>query len=96
MSEEQWWYARSAMLEEVAPDFAERFPLLARLQTASADRPDDDATPYMERENTETLKLGLAVLLDGIEATIATAGHAGGARFSRPPDLRSRRTVVDI
>jgi AcrR family transcriptional regulator len=84
MSEEQWWYARSAMLEEVAPDFAERFPLLARLHTASADRPDDDATPYMERENTETLELGLAVLLDGIEAAIATAGHAGRRPLQSP------------
>ncbi|RSN41010.1 TetR/AcrR family transcriptional regulator, partial [Actinomadura sp. WAC 06369] len=39
-SEDEWWYARSGALEEVAPDFAARFPRVARL---SAEGAFDDA-----------------------------------------------------
>ncbi|PLW71324.1 TetR family transcriptional regulator [Streptomyces sp. SCUT-3] len=37
-SDQEWWSARSAVLREVAPDFAERFPLSVRLgqETAAA------------------------------------------------------------
>jgi len=28
VSNEEWWFARSAMMEQVAPDFAKRFPMV--------------------------------------------------------------------
>jgi len=84
MSEEQWWYGRSAVLDEVAPDFTERFPMLTRLHIETARDPDDHSTPYMERENRESLEVGLAVLLDGIEATVARSGHAAGRPSQSP------------
>lgn len=34
--EDEWWYARSEVLEEVAPDFAARFPRVAELSAAGA------------------------------------------------------------
>ncbi len=71
--DEDWWQARSGMLTEVAPDFAERFPLLVRLETEGAAPPADD-TPYLEREAKRTFEVGLAVVLDGIEASVARSG----------------------
>lgn len=74
VSDEDWWQARSGMLEEVVPDFAERFPLLVRLETegAAPAAPDaDDSVPYLEREARVTFEVGLTVVLDGIEAAIA-------------------------
>nr|WP_042196282.1 TetR/AcrR family transcriptional regulator [Kibdelosporangium sp. MJ126-NF4]CEL22518.1 transcriptional regulator, TetR family [Kibdelosporangium sp. MJ126-NF4]CTQ89374.1 transcriptional regulator, TetR family [Kibdelosporangium sp. MJ126-NF4] len=80
ISDEDWWYARSAALETVVPDFAERYPALMRLETegATPQAQGDDCTPYMEREATEQFHAGLAVLLDGIEAAVtAAAANAG-------------------
>lgn len=73
VSEDQWWYARSAMLEEVAPDFGERFPRLTALHAQGVEDPaaSDHAMSYMEREARRTLDVGLAVLLDGVEAAVA-------------------------
>ncbi|ALG11333.1 TetR/AcrR family transcriptional regulator [Kibdelosporangium phytohabitans] len=83
ISDEDWWYARSAALQAVVPDFAERYSALIRLETEGATPPDDDCTPYMERESTEQFKAGLEVLLDGIDASItkaaASAGDCAGA-----------------
>jgi AcrR family transcriptional regulator len=75
-SDLEWWAARSAQLERVAPDFASRFPMSAWLAKESAAQPADDATPYLEREAEETLTVGLAILLDGVEATVR-AGKSG-------------------
>ncbi|MGD3105990.1 TetR/AcrR family transcriptional regulator [Streptomyces sp. YGL11-2] len=75
--DEDWWQARSGMLTEVAPDFAERFPLLVRLETEGA-APPADGTPYLEREAKRTFDVGLAVVLDGIETSVARSGTAPG------------------
>lgn len=76
-SDEEWWFARSALLGEVAPDFAERYPELVAMETGSAPQPPaptsapgEEAVPYLEREARETFSAGLGVLLDGIEAAI--------------------------
>ncbi|MFJ1705517.1 TetR/AcrR family transcriptional regulator C-terminal domain-containing protein [Kitasatospora sp. NPDC088346] len=74
VGDDEWWFGRASLLAEVAPDFTERFPLLAALEqdrTAAFD-PDDDV-PYQEREARATFTAGLAVLLDGIEAAIVRA-----------------------
>ncbi|PSK90185.1 TetR family transcriptional regulator [Murinocardiopsis flavida] len=68
VSEEDWWYSRSALLTETAHDFAERFPLLCRLQAEGAEEHPDDGMLYQEREARENFAVGLGVLCDGIEA----------------------------
>ncbi|MGW2178915.1 TetR/AcrR family transcriptional regulator C-terminal domain-containing protein [Streptomyces sp. NPDC001732] len=75
--DEEWWFARSALLGEVAPDFADRYPSLSAMERASAPQPPDTSSaevPYLEREARETFEVGLGVLLDGIEAAIRRAG----------------------
>jgi AcrR family transcriptional regulator len=69
LSEDDWWYARSAALTDMAPDFAERFPALVRMETDS-ETPPDGSMPYMERAALDTFTAGLGFLLDGIEATV--------------------------
>ncbi|MEU9561775.1 TetR/AcrR family transcriptional regulator C-terminal domain-containing protein [Streptomyces sp. NPDC048161] len=84
-SDEAWWFARSALLGEVAPDFVDRYPSLAAMETGSAPRPPapdpgeggEAAVPYLEREARETFDAGLDVLLDGIEAAVRHAGATG-------------------
>ncbi|MFI6759753.1 TetR/AcrR family transcriptional regulator [Micromonospora sp. NPDC050417] len=71
MSDEDWWYARSALLAEVAPDLAQRFPTLTRMESDQGFRMDDETVPYLEQEARETFDFGLTVLLDGIEAATA-------------------------
>ncbi|MEN3264875.1 TetR/AcrR family transcriptional regulator C-terminal domain-containing protein [Pseudonocardia sp.] len=67
-SEQEWWAGRAAQLAEVVPDFAERFPQTMWLAGAGAARTGDGQTPYLEHEAREALAVGLAVLLDGLEA----------------------------
>lgn len=80
-SDEEWWSARSALLGEVAPDFADRCPSLAAMERDSAPAPsaappvegDDggaEAVPFLEREARKTFTVGLGVLLDGVEAAV--------------------------
>jgi Tetracyclin repressor-like, C-terminal domain len=69
LSDDEWWYARSALLEEVAPDFAERYPTAVWAHSASPPETDDD-TPYLEQEAKENFEVGLAVFLDGIETAV--------------------------
>ncbi len=69
-SDDEWWFARSAVLLEVAPDFAERFPTVTWMESEHAFRMDDETVPYLEQEARETFEASLAVLLDGIEAAI--------------------------
>jgi hypothetical protein len=73
-SEQAWWSGRVAALRQVAPDFARRFPDSVWLAGAGAGagRRRDDPTPYMEREAIEAFTVGLTVLLDGVEAAMAT------------------------
>ncbi|MFF3152638.1 TetR/AcrR family transcriptional regulator C-terminal domain-containing protein [Streptomyces sp. NPDC057910] len=73
VSDEEWWAERTALLTEVAPDFAERFPALAALEShataAAADGVRDelaDTTPYLEREAREAFRVGLELILAGI------------------------------
>ncbi|MEV4318771.1 TetR/AcrR family transcriptional regulator [Actinocrispum sp. NPDC049592] len=71
MSDEEWLSARSGMLAEVAPDFAERYPTMAALSAADSSGPADATVPYLQKSTTETFRAGLAVFLDGIEQAIA-------------------------
>jgi AcrR family transcriptional regulator len=67
VSDEDWWYARSALITELAPDFADRFPMTAKLEGEGAFRLDDETVPYLEQEAREMFDAGLVILLDGIE-----------------------------
>jgi hypothetical protein len=70
-SEQAWWSGRVAALRQVAPDFARRFPDSGWLAGAgTARRRGDPTTPYLEREAMEAFAVGLAVLLDGIQAAM--------------------------
>ncbi|WDO10114.1 TetR/AcrR family transcriptional regulator [Streptomyces murinus] len=86
VSDEEWWTARTALLAELAPDFAERFPALAALEShaaaAAADAAKEgsgDGTPPVEREAEEAFRVGLELILDGIE----TAERSGPGNPSR-------------
>ncbi|MFE2756814.1 TetR/AcrR family transcriptional regulator [Actinosynnema sp. NPDC059335] len=72
LSDEEWWWSRSGVLAEVAPDFAERFPLSAWL---AAEGPGAGVS-FVERGAVEAFEVGLEVLLDGVEAAVARAGGA--------------------
>jgi AcrR family transcriptional regulator len=71
-TEGEWWQASSTALDEVVPDFADRFPhsvwLLSQAEPPSA----DDDSSYVERQSMINLKAGLGVLLDGVEAVTAS------------------------
>ncbi|MET1071734.1 MAG: TetR/AcrR family transcriptional regulator C-terminal domain-containing protein [Umezawaea sp.] len=71
VSDEEWWYARSPLLAEVAPDFAQRFPMAVRMEAEKPDPGDGEA--YLESAISESFEVGLEVILDGIDATIAKA-----------------------
>jgi len=77
VSDDEWWAARAPILEALwsEPEWAARFPTLTRLNAEhafdQADRKPDDTTTYMEREALDAFELGLACLLDGIEALVA-------------------------
>jgi AcrR family transcriptional regulator len=72
ISDEDWWFARTAALTAVAPDFAERYPSVRRMETEGAVEPPAADERYLEREATATFNAGLAVMLDGIEAATAS------------------------
>lgn len=71
-----WWTARSKQLLDVAPDFAQRYPMTTWL--ASATDPDEDGDPdgYLKRQTELTLNAGLAMLLDGIEVAMSRTREA--------------------
>lgn len=78
----EWWYARSALMGQVVPDFAERYPTVHWLNSAAAGAAADDEAdgadvPYLVREAKRTFDAGLAVLLDGVEGRV-------------PPSARTR------
>lgn len=73
VTDDAWWAARSAAFAELVPDFAERFPAVVRLAREAAVEsgpPADAERPYLEQVATDTFDLGLAVLLDGLEAMV--------------------------
>lgn len=68
-ADEEWWYARSAVLLEIEPDLEKKFPMLHLLET---DRePIDPTLPYLENDALENFRGGLKVLLDGVAAAVA-------------------------
>ena len=88
VSDDDWWTARSPLLDEVVGDtWATRFPVSTRLSEQQAfdqlDRPDD-SLPYTARDAYDAFEFGLQRLLDGVDAHIAAA--------SRPAATRRRRT----
>ncbi|GAA1947679.1 TetR/AcrR family transcriptional regulator [Amycolatopsis minnesotensis] len=74
VSDNDWWFSRSPLLDEVSPDFADRFPMIAKLETENPVEenglPPED-TPYMELAARKTFAVGLTLQLDGIAAAIA-------------------------
>ncbi len=77
VSDEEWWSTRSALMAEVAPDFAERFPMLTRL---GRETPETERTSPYEREPARrNLDLGLTFLLDGIAARIDEPARSADA-----------------
>ena len=69
--DDEWWFARSALLEEMATDFDRRFPAVARLARSGGFTLTDETVPYQEQAATETFHAGLTALLDGIEKRVA-------------------------
>lgn len=65
VDEMSWWEGRSAMLEEVAPDYGQRFPTLTRLSAEGAFDAVAPDTPYLEAEAQDVFDFGLEALLDG-------------------------------
>ncbi|MFF4773774.1 TetR/AcrR family transcriptional regulator [Microtetraspora fusca] len=72
MSDEEWWAGRSALLGRLAPDFAERFPMSIRLSARERDTARRDGATYVEDQADEAFATGLAVLLEGVDATRKT------------------------
>jgi AcrR family transcriptional regulator len=73
LSEEDWWQARSALLGELAPDLAARFPTVARLGDEGAFEAGASDEPYLEREARLSFEAGVELLLDGVETAIVRA-----------------------
>ena len=71
LSEQAWWSGRVAALRQVAPDFARRFPDSAWLAGAGAARRPGDPAPYLEGEAMAAFSVGLTVVLDGVQASMA-------------------------
>lgn len=75
--DEEWWAQRSSLMAEFAPDFTERFPALAALEStatlaAMTEAEAGGATPRMEQEAREAFRVGLDLILDGVEAAVRT------------------------
>lgn len=66
VSDDEWWLVRSEVLREVAPDFAERFPLISSFGDEGVFEPVESDLPYFEAEAQATFDSGLALILDGI------------------------------
>jgi AcrR family transcriptional regulator len=66
---EEWWAERSAMLPEVVPDFAERYPTIVRLGAQDTFE-WDESRPYLEQQARETFEVGLSIILDGVESAV--------------------------
>ncbi|MFF3326330.1 TetR/AcrR family transcriptional regulator [Streptomyces sp. NPDC002889] len=77
VADTEWWSTRAALLQEVAPDFAESYPMVTWLESAPDTVPAqlaDESAPYLEGEAKKAFDAGLEVLLDGVEAAVARAG----------------------
>ncbi|MER7706025.1 TetR/AcrR family transcriptional regulator C-terminal domain-containing protein [Kitasatospora sp. NPDC097605] len=88
--DEEWWHARAGRLADLAPDFAERFPLLTALErSGAAEAGTGDPAPDRTRE---AFRTGLAVLLDGVAAA---AARTGPSTPDRDPDRNPDRGPED-
>jgi len=68
ISEGEWWQATSATLLERVPDFVDRFPNTRWLLAQQSDLPtSDDGSSYVEQESMANLRIGLGMLLGGVE-----------------------------
>ncbi|MGI5271477.1 TetR/AcrR family transcriptional regulator C-terminal domain-containing protein [Nonomuraea sp. CA-218870] len=65
--DEEWWRTRSAVLAEVAPGFAGRYPALSRVDSEPP-RPGEEPVAYLERKSGQAFEHGLVLVLDGLEA----------------------------
>lgn len=79
VDESSWWQVRSALLEQVAPDYGQRFPALVRLSAAGAFDALDSQLPYLEADAQDIFEFGLEVLLDGFGRRIEGAAGAAGS-----------------
>ncbi|WP_157252997.1 TetR/AcrR family transcriptional regulator [Nonomuraea typhae] len=68
VTDQEWWAARSALMREIAPDFAGRFPAVTWLERGDAVPDDGSGTPYLEQVAQRAFAEGLGTLLDGITA----------------------------
>lgn len=61
-----WWRARAPRLQQVAPDFAQRFPHTAWLAQHGPARTGGDPETYFIRQADQAYQAGIELLLDGI------------------------------
>ncbi|GAB3066287.1 TetR/AcrR family transcriptional regulator C-terminal domain-containing protein [Intrasporangium mesophilum] len=80
VDENEWWMSRSRMFNEVAPDYAERFPFLTALASQGTFDGTELEGSYLEAESEMIFEFGLERLLDGIEAFVDRLGSDGHAR----------------
>ena len=81
--ERAWWAARTAALNDVVPDFAERFPRSVALaggapgadgETATAwAAPSADEPPWLEQPTRHAFARAVTMLLDGAAASVSAA-----------------------
>lgn len=87
VADEEWWHARAALLEEVAPGFAGRYPMVTWLETQAATLPPDEHVSYLESKAGAAFATGLTVLLAGVEASMS--GTTPDSRPDSRPDTMS-------
>ncbi len=100
--DEEWWAQRSALMAEFAPDFTERFPALAALEStaslaAMSEAEASGAASHMEQEAREAFRVGLDLILDGVEAAVRTDSdgtlHASAGTSDGSCTPRRARTI---
>ena len=88
VSDDDWWNARSPLLDEMVGDRWEtRYPVVDDASSAEqafdqVDRPDD-SLPYTVRDAFDTFEFGLQRLLDGFAAHIAVGRRLVGPHWRR-------------
>ncbi|MFF9351390.1 TetR/AcrR family transcriptional regulator [Streptomyces sp. NPDC014734] len=88
-SDEAWWFARSALLGEVAPDFADRWPALSAMEHDSAPRP-----PSAEDTGSDGRDAGATPLADGGDAGAAPLDIGGDAGATPYLEREARGTLA--
>lgn len=68
VGDREWWLDRAGSLQEVAPDFADRFPQVVWLESAPPPPGPAEPGPYLEQAARRTFQAGLDLILDGAEA----------------------------